>query len=188
VFQVVKQIFYRLRQFWLGFQATVTEDELAQAAALLSPAAFALFCRLPTDGQRHSLNVLQLLQEQGETSPALAAAALLHDVGKVAATDAGLEITLWWRGPLVLLESIAPSLLNRLASPDPTTNWRYLFHVHQEHPQIGAAWAATADCSPLTCWLIAHHQDYRFTNAQSGNAQSEKTQLLARLQWADSRN
>ncbi len=174
---------YRLRQFWLGFQADVTKAELEKAASILSPAAFLLFSRLPIDGQRHSLNVLQTLQAQSSTVPALAAAALLHDVGKVAATEAGLEITLWWRGPLVLLESFAPTLLNRLASPDPKTHWRYLFYVHQEHPQIGAAWAADADCSALTCWLIAHHQDKLV-----GAPQLEKEQLLARLQWADSRN
>ena len=181
--QVGRKSLYRLRQFWLGLQADVTPDELEKAAGILSPAAFLLFSRLPIDGQRHSLNVLQTLQKQSETASPLAAAALLHDVGKVAATDAGLEITLWWRGPLVLLESFAPNLLNHLASPDPQTHWRYLFYVHQEHPQIGAAWAAAAGCSPLTCWLIAHHQDRRIADPQS-----EKERLLARLQWADSRN
>lgn len=174
---------YRLRQFWLGFQADVTKEELEKAAGILPPAAFLLFSRLPIDGQRHSLNVLQTLQAQSETASALAAAALLHDVGKVAAAEAGLAITLWWRGPLVLLESFAPKLLKRLASPDPKSHWRYLFYVHQEHPQIGAAWAAETGCSPLTCWLIAHHQ-----NKQVGSPQSEREQLLARLQWADSRN
>ncbi len=183
VLQIGRKSLYRLRQFWLGLQADVTRDELKQAADILPPAAFLLFSRLPVDGQRHSLNVLESLQTQTETVLPLAAAALLHDVGKVAATDAGVAITLWWRGPLVLLESFAPSLLNHLASPDPKSHWRYLFYVHQEHPKIGAAWAAAAGCSPLTCWLIAHHQEKLVWGPQS-----EWEQLLARLQWADSRN
>ncbi|MEZ4619514.1 MAG: HD domain-containing protein [Caldilineaceae bacterium] len=174
---------YRLRQFWHGFQATVTEDELALAAGLLTPAAFALFRRLPIDGQRHSLNVLQTLYGAGVVPDPLAVAALLHDVGKAAAAEAGLEITLWWRGPLVLLETFAPTLLRRLMVDRPDAGWRYLFYVHQEHPQIGAAWAKNADCSELSCWLIAHHQD-----KLAGEPQDQRTALLQRLQWADSRN
>jgi hypothetical protein len=180
---VGKKALYRLRQFWLGFRANVTDDELEKAAGILTPAAFALFCRLPVDGRRHSLNVLQTLQQAGDTPVELAAAALLHDVGKVAATAAGLEISLWWRGPLVLLETFAPALLTRLGSADPQIPWRYLLYVHQCHPQIGATWAAAADCSALTCWLIAHHQD-----RLAGVGQAAKERLLARLQWADNLN
>ncbi len=91
--------------------------------------------------------------------PDLAAAALLHDVGKVAADDAGAYLGLWMRGPIVLLEAWRPDLLVRLASPQPAASLRYALFVHLAHPQIGAAWANEAGCSPLTCWLIAHHQD-----------------------------
>ncbi|HRW04977.1 MAG TPA: HD domain-containing protein [Caldilineaceae bacterium] len=177
------QVLYRLRQFWRGLQATVTPEELTKAAGVLPPAAFALFKRLPVDGQRHSLNVLNSLEGEGAVPPPLAVAALLHDVGKVAASEAGLEIHLWWRGPLVLLETFAPALLTRLSSPEPQHGWRYLFYVHQEHPQIGARWAVEAGCSELSCWLIAHHQDpfaRHFT--------AEHAELLARLQRADSVN
>lgn len=177
---------YRLRQFWHGFHATfgqITEQELTEAAVLLTPAAFLLFRRMAVDGQRHSLNVLNTLRSTGEISRELAAAALLHDVGKVAATEAGVEITLWWRGPLVLLETFAPNLLQRLSSSDPTTGWRYLFYVHLAHPAIGAQWAEAAGCDRVTCWLIAHHQD-----SPTAQPKSLKQSLLTRLQWADSQN
>lgn len=179
----VKKARYRLRQFWHGLHATVTTDELTKAAGTLPPAAFALFQQLPIDGQRHSLNVLQSLEDEGSVPQPLAIAALLHDVGKVAATEAGLEINLWWRGPLVLLETFAPQLLTRLCSPDPQHGWRYLFYVHQEHPQIGAAWAMDAGCNELACWLIAHHQD-----RLAFHADDERCPLLARLQRADNAN
>lgn len=177
---------YRLRQFWRGLNANLTripETEQKKAAGRLTPAAFALFCRLPADGQRHSLNVLGTLERAGDVPADLAAAALLHDVGKVAATEAGLEINLWWRGPLVLLETFAPTVLQRWSSPDSQTGWRYLLYVHLEHPAIGAALAEAADCSPLTCWLIDHHQDK--LAAQSTGLHAA---LLAKLQQADNQN
>lgn len=174
---------YRLRQFWRGFHATVTTEEIKKAAGVLSPAAFALFQRLPTDGQRHSLNVLRSLEAEGPVPQPLAAAALLHDVGKAAAAEAGLAITLWWRGPLVLLETFAPALLRHLAKDDPNQGWRYLCYVHLAHPAIGAAWATNAGCDDLTCWLIAHHQDALRTVADRRDRE-----LLARLQRADNQN
>jgi len=178
-----KKAQYRLRQFQHGWHATVTTDELTKAAAILPPAAFVLFQQLPIDGQRHSLDVLKSLEEEEEetaVSQPLAIAALLHDVGKAAAAEAGLAINLWWRGPLVLLETFVPALLTRLCSSEPQHGWRYLLYVHQEHPAIGAHWAAETGCSALACWLIAHHQDQLALHADS----NEKS-LLARLQRAD---
>lgn len=179
---------YRLRQFWRGLQATVTTAESAKAAGLLPPAAFVLFQRLPTDGQRHSFNVLASLEREETVPEALAAAALLHDVGKVAASEAGLTITLWWRGPLVLLETFAPQLLTRMASANVRDGWRYLLFVQQEHPRIGATWAAEAGCSELACWLIAHHQDTLPELALGHQRVDNHMQLLARLQRADNLN
>jgi hypothetical protein len=177
------ELFYRLRQFWRGFRAHITHQEIEKAAGILSPAAFALFQRLPVDGQRHSLNVLATLETKGTVPLDLAAAALLHDVGKVAATEAGLEINLWWRGPLVVLETFAPTLLVRLSSSQVRHGWRYLLYVHLDHPRIGAEWAAACGCSDLTCWLIAHHQD-----KLDGKPTTIKEELLTQLQWADSQN
>lgn len=175
--------FYRLRQFWYGWSATVESTELSAALGYLPPAAQAYFQRLPVDAQRHSLNVLQTLQQRTSPSADLAAAALLHDVGKLAADEAGVRITLWVRGPLVVLEKVAPRLLTLWASANAQHGWRYLLYVHHMHPLIGAQWAQAWGCTPVTCWLIEHHQDSR---AAAPTAEAE--QQLRLLQWADSRN
>lgn len=175
-----RRALYRVRQFWQGWRARVRPEELAEAAVYLPPAAGVRFQQLPRDAQRHSLNVLQTLQQQGPLSPDLAAAALLHDVGKLAADETGLRINLWVRGPLVLLEQVAPHLLTRWAAP---AGWRYVLYVHLMHPTIGAQWAKTWGCTPLTCWLIEHHQDQ--VAAEPSN---EAERLLLLLQWADSAN
>lgn len=185
-----KRAGYRISQFVRGWRATVSAQDLALVGQLLPPAAAALFARMPVDAQAHSLRVLKELLSGGDASPDLAAAALLHDVGKVAADDAGAYLGLWMRGPLVLLEAWRPHWLAAWASPVPARSPRYALYVHLAHPQIGAQWAAQAGCSPATCWLIAHHQDAG-AQAETSALPSQMTQLrhdLARLQWADGRN
>lgn len=194
-----ERVRYRVGQFLHGWAAHVSAADLALAAEVLAPAgpqAAALFHRLPRDAQAHSLRVLKALQRDERSPhplpPDLAAAALLHDVGKVAADEAGAYLGLWLRGPLVLLEKWRPDLLARWASPQPRRSLRYAFFVHNEHPRIGAAMAQAARCSPLTCWLIEHHQDESssgpITAASAPAPDPAAYDYLARLQWADGRN
>ena len=151
--------------------------------ALLPPAAQRLFDRMPRDAQRHSINVMQTLQAAGMTDSELLTAALLHEVGKVAADDARVRINMGLRGPLVLAETFAPQQLARTASHDVSDGWRYAVHVHLDHPAIGAARLAEAGLTPLTCWLVACHQDKHVDDADP-----RVRELLAALQWADSIN
>ncbi len=180
--RAAERVQLRLRQFVRGLRADVGQEDLRRAARLLPHAAFGLFLLLPTDAQRHSLNVLETLQESGPVDKELAAAALLHDVGKLAAAQAGHPIGLWMRGPLVLLDAFAPGLCNRWADADPKRGWRHALYVHQEHATIGALWAEEAGCSPRTCRLIAHHQARDVPGAADDLAD------LRRLQWADGLN
>ncbi len=177
------RIFWRIRQFIRGVIAHVDADEMLVVTRILSKAALCRFCEMPLDGQRHSLNVIYTLHEAGWDDQDLAAAALLHDVGKVAGNQAGIALSPWLRWPLVLLDTFAPNKVASLAADTPAAGWRYLLHVHREHPAIGAAWAAEDGCSELTCWLIAHHQD-----KPNGQPAQKREELLALLQWADSRN
>jgi hypothetical protein len=173
---------YRVGQFLRGVGGSIPAAELSAATAMLPPDAAALFLRMPADAQRHSLNVLWMLQVDATLAPDLAAAALLHDVGKVAADDAGAYLGLWLRGPMVIAAALWPGLLRRLASDRPGRSLRYALYVQEQHPAIGAAWARDAGCSPLTCWLIEHHQD----KIPAGDEQQRT--LLAQLQAADEAN
>ena len=203
----------RIRQFVGGITASVSVDDLQQAARFLPPAGLTRFRQMPVDAQRHSLNVLTTLQRAGWHDPDLAAAALLHDAGKLAAAAAGLTFNAWVRTALVLMETLAPTLAARLTVDDAAGGWRYLLHVHLAHPRIGAHWADADGCSPLTCWLIAHHQDKTRQSAVLSNSPDGKNagrtagekprwsegdesqqitedrmRLLTALQWADSQN
>lgn len=173
---------YRVGQFLGGLLAGAQEIDETPVVAVLSPAALALFRRMPRDAQRHSLHVLQTLTAQAPVPADLAVAALLHDVGKVAAREAGAYLGLWLRGPMVLTEAVAPNLLVRLADARPSPSLRYALHVQLHHPEIGAAWARAAGVSELACWLIAEHQN------KVERAETPEAALLARLQAADDQN
>jgi hypothetical protein len=178
-----QSIFYRVRQFFQGLNAQVSATERQMVAQILPEAAVALFLRMPRDAQRHSLNVLYTLQAVGHLEADLAVAALLHDVGKVAADDAGVRLGLWLRGPLVILEALAPQTVDKLAAAHPQQGWRYALYVQRAHPQIGAAWASQAGCTPGACWLIEHHQA-----AGAAVVRESRYALLAALQQADNSN
>lgn len=172
--------YYRVGQFVRGAAASVSPHEVAQAARRMPPGGVSLLMQMPVDAQRHSLNVLATLDAEGNVADDLAVAALLHDVGKVAAEG---QISLWTRGPIVLIEAIAPRLMARLAAP--TRGWRYALWVQQNHPAIGESWARQARCSELTCRLIARHQEQLPTTSTRDD---EETRLLRRLQAADNQN
>lgn len=191
------RIWRRIRQFVQGVTASVSAEDLQRAARFLPPAGMARFRQMPVDAQRHSLNVLTTLQRAGWDDADLAAAALLHDAGKLAAAEAGLTFNAWVRTALVLIEAFAPDLAARLAVEDAKGGWRYLLHVHLTHARIGARWAEADGCSPLTCWLIAHHQgktgqaDVALNPPGSPapeRAEEDRMRLLTALQWADSQN
>jgi len=173
---------YRVYQFCKGLLAGVQQTDESAAEAVLTPAALALFRRMPLDARRHSLGVLQSLRAEGAVPHDLAVAALLHDVGKAAANEAGAYLGLWLRGPIVLAEAFAPTWLTRLADAHPSRSLRYALYVQIHHPAIGAAWAQQAGCSELTCWLIASHQEKLPTGEQA------RRDMLARLQAADELN
>lgn len=60
---------------------------------------------------------------------------------------------LWHRVAGVLLEAVAPRLLERLADPEPTS-WRHPFHLYRHHGAISAQLAAAAGCSARTVAFI----------------------------------
>jgi hypothetical protein len=182
------RVLYRIGQFWHGLSARMTPEDHRQVAAILSPAALSLFTQMPPDAQRHSMNVWLSVLAAGYSDPDLAVAALLHDCGKVAAAQGGVELQLWVRGPLVILEALLPKLVAQWASANPEDGWRYALYVQRAHPTIGAVWAAEAGCSALSCWLIAHHQTPLEAVGEIMVGGDVARVLLAALQEADNGN
>jgi len=166
---------YRVRQFWWALRAQVPADAWPIIEANLTAEQLALFRTMPPSDQRHSLNVYRTLLAEGQTSQDLLVAALLHDVGK-----AGGQLRLWHRVAIVLLRAFWPAALDYL-SRGQARGWRAGFVVHRQHPELGAARAEAAGCSPLTVALIRRHQDPPAANP----GRTEEDRLLAALQRAD---
>jgi hypothetical protein len=157
---------HRVGQFVAHVRARVDPAEEELAERVLPVPAEELFRGMPVADRRHGLDVAQRLLASGHDDPDLLAAALLHDAGK------GHRLRLWHRVAGVLLEALAPSVLRRLASPDPRSS-RHPFHVYLHHDAISAELAVRAGCAPRTG---------AFIRGQSGEADAP---LQAALKVAD---
>ncbi|MGD2177676.1 MAG: hypothetical protein PVG71_07625 [Anaerolineae bacterium] len=175
---MVEAVRYRVKQFLRALTArhSISEQRIEQAARSLTPETRTLFARQAAQDQRHALTVYETLRREGHTHQDLLAAALLHDVGKVAA-----RLPAWQRGLFVLAEGFAPGLVDR-AVRGQTRSWRRPLADYAGHAEIGARWAEEAGCSPVTVALIRRHED------QLETGQTEEDRLLATLQAADCAN
>jgi len=164
----------RYHQFWHALLARpMTEVNLAQVQAILTPEQMTLFSRLQLSEQTHSLRVLKTLKTGGESHPDLFIAALLHDIGKIR-----YPLCLWQRVFIVLAKAIWPDRVEAYGKNKPQ-GWQLPFVVAAQHPAWGANLALEAGVSPLAGNLIRKHQE----SISSGiNLES---QLLIALRNAD---
>ena len=144
----------RLRQGLRALAAWTTAVDYDLAAQYLTPPLMDLFRKMRRSEQLHSLNVLRDVLTQGSTPRELAAAALLHDVGKSRYPIGTLQKTL-----AVIIRAISPSLFERRSKGNPANMWYRPFVVYTEHPAWGAELVAQAGASDNIVWLVAHHQE-----------------------------
>lgn len=167
---------YRVIQGLRAWVARPPGAEAEQALSILPSRAWALFRRQSAHDQRHALAVYEALRRAGWEDPHLLAAALLHDVGKAAS-----RLSVWQRATSVVLGRLAPRLLERLGHGR-SAWWNRPFVTLARHPEVGAAWAEEAGCSPLAVALIRRHHD------RLARCQSSEDYLVAALQAADGLN
>ena len=145
---------YRLRQGLRALFAFTQEVDYSFAVQYLSPSLLGIFRQMRRSEQLHSLRVLQALLDEGNVSPSLAGAALLHDVGK-----SRYPMSLWQRTTPVLVKKLSPSLLERLSSGDAASRWRRGFVVYVHHPAWSAQLIGQFGGDDDTAWLAEHHAD-----------------------------
>jgi len=112
-----------------------------------------LFLRQQPAEQAHSLEVFFQLIEQGEDSPDLLAAALLHDAGK-----SRFPLRLWERAEVVIGKALFPAWVEKWGESG-ARGWKRPFVIAARHAQWGAEMADEAGASALTVRLIRRHQD-----------------------------
>jgi hypothetical protein len=151
--KITARLAYRMRQFRLAFlppHQSLPDDSLAPH---LSPTLIGLFRRMTPAEQAHSFAVLQRLLASGQDDPALLAAALLHDVGKVLS-----PLSIFDRVMIVLGKRFFPRTIVRRGSGEAQGFWRS-FVVAAQHPEWGAQLCFKAGASPRTVELVRRHQD-----------------------------
>ncbi len=160
----------------LIFAPSVDYDAVARALTL---SQVALFKRLQRAEQLHSLRVLRaVLAQDTVTPPALAVAALLHDIGKVR-----YPVGLIGKMLPVLVKRISPRLVRRLSDGNPENRFIRPFVVYLHHPAWSSELITKDGGSPDAAWLAAHHAD----DADRWRNHPLYAQIL-RLQAADDRN
>jgi hypothetical protein len=132
---------HRVGQFVAHVRARVEPEEEALVQRILPLGGVQLFESMPVADRRHGLDVAERLLRAGHDDPDLLGAALLHDAAK------GRRMRLWHRIAGVLLETLAPSALRRLADPRPA-GWRHPFHLYLHHEPMSAELATSAGCPP----------------------------------------
>jgi hypothetical protein len=143
----------------------------------LSPALYALFCRMARSEQIHAIRVMRWLQARGHDHPDLLTAALLHDVGK-----SRYGITLPGRviASLVLNGSRSAYRYYCAAVHLQPRGLHRPFVIATQHPVWSAEDMAAAGASDLAVWLARHH-----AVGLASPPASERDHLLAALMAAD---
>ena len=152
--------------------------DLERASAVLTAQQMALFRQMTRGEQLHSLNVLRDVQVQGPMSVELAAAALLHDVGK-----SRYHMRVWQKTLVVLVRGLTPKLYLKLAHGSEANWFSRPFVVAQYHGAWGAQLLTQIGASERTIWLVAHHDK----NPEKYRDHPDYP-LLLRLQQADLAN
>ncbi len=180
----LERIRYRVAQFFQTLWAAFLPVDRAYATQKFTPSLLALFDTLPHAEQHHGIALCKNLEAQGNASPDLLVAALLHDVGKTVAPP-----YLWERVWVVLAEHYTPRLAVRLSQPasrdlrQPPCDFRRApcdfrrgFVTRRMHPQWGADLAEEAGANVRVVALIRNHH-----TPPAGDPE------LARLQAMDDR-
>jgi len=146
---------YRVRQFTRGLRPHLSATEIAEARARLAPMEFALFLNAQPRDRRHSMDLYELLRDEG-ASDAMLVAALVHDVGKG-------HVATWHRIAFVVLGPISGVLASREGA-----RWRRALWRLRAHAEIGAEMLRRAGSSSRVIQIVEAH-----TRAHSGDAEIE---------------
>ena len=154
----------------------MTDTDLREAEAVLTPTAYAWFASMPRDLQWHGVQVMHDLKRAGVDRSDVLAAALLHDAGKAEGSNGPLV-----RAFIVLAFHLAPDWSVRRKEIDyrEAQGIDRVMAIAYQHPQIAAEKAQQCGCEPVTIDLIRYHQDYK---------RGETDSLLRLFQQMDDEN
>lgn len=124
----------------------------------LTPPLVQLFERLDPSEQAHAVRVCRKLIAEGEKSPLLLTAALLHDIGKIY-----YRLQLWERVWIVLVGGMVEKMAKPLILGDERLDraawWKRPLLVGKFHPSWGAELLRSNGVDERIVWLVQYHQN-----------------------------
>ena len=172
-------LLHRLEQGLRALFAFAQTVDYSLAEPYLTEKEMALFRCLAKNEQLHSLNVLRtVLAQEAETPRDLAAAAILHDVGK-----SRWRLAVWQKTIAVLVGKLLPKLEQRLSREENLNFWTAPFVVRRHHPKWSGELLQEINSAPAVIWLASHHAHHteKFKD-------SPYYDWLVRLEAADGEN
>lgn len=146
---------HRVGQGLRALLATFSPLEQTLAQRYLSSREYEAFRAMSRAEQLHSLNVLRaVLKQQTDTPRTLAAAALLHDIGK-----SRYHLAVWQKTLAVLLTALYPSLARNFGQGESLNAFSAPFAVSTHHAKWGADILRRSGSDADVIWLVKHHQD-----------------------------
>ena len=151
----MRMIKHRVGQGLRALLAPISPLEQSLAQRYLASQEFDAFRAMARAEQLHSLNVLRaVFKQQSETPRTLAAAALLHDIGK-----SRYHLAVWQKTLAVLLTALNPSLARTLGQDESSNAFSAPFAVSTHHAKWGADILSGIGSDADVIWLVKRHQD-----------------------------
>lgn len=168
---------YRVWQFSQAIFGKPTAGDLDAVRELLSPELFLLFEKFSPAEQAHAIRVWRDVEGKGFNNPALASAALLHDIGKIRR-----PLSVYDRVLVVLGNAIFPKQVKKWEQGKPGEGCEP-FVVASRHARWGAEMIAAAGSDKLTIKLVLEHQ-----SANPAGLTRQEKELLDVLRLADNQS
>ncbi len=158
--RLMRELWHLIRRFFAALpNRDPSETDRIWVESMLSASEYALWARQYPPDRRHSASVARQVERElanrsvsDDDTSWVAAAALLHDIGKI---EAGLGT--WGRVPATVVA--------RIVGPDRTRlwihhdGWRVRVSSYLSHPEIGADLLRGAQSDPrVIAWAAEHHQ------------------------------
>jgi hypothetical protein len=139
---------YRVKQFFWGLVARLTESDISFVNNNLDEHELKLFFKLPKNEQLHSVKVARIVGDEikarGINDRNIIKAALLHDIGKI---ESGLNI--FSKSIMVLGDKYCPKLLSKFI--------RFkVVNAYYNHPEIALTYLSESD-EAIKYYILNHH-------------------------------
>lgn len=156
---MLRNIIYRLSQFYRAMFSRYTKADNNFARSYLNIQEMSLFNQLPGFEKKHSVIVAKKMLQKAHDDPklderTLVKLGLLHDIGKVVEHNSIITKSI-----LVIIRYFFPKMYNKMAGKGKSDPRFRRYYIHKHHGVVGAELLAKIGESEAILSVISRH-DY----------------------------